>query len=173
MWLNHEFCAMVACLFNFPISSPCPLKRNKGVGCGSFYCGCNPCNIPYFFFWCFSTLCLTPSTLNVLSRGPLLSKNVFFHVQLNTFKVSSVPFLTPLYCLISFCSSFFNIPIYLFFPIFCHPWCHLGVFLLLIKLGSFPNQNNTLIWILTKDVQYWECLLGKHLILGCPLRTVA
>jgi hypothetical protein len=24
----------------FPISSPCPFERNKGVGCGSFYCGC-------------------------------------------------------------------------------------------------------------------------------------
>jgi hypothetical protein len=26
--------------FQFPISSPCPFERNKGVGCGSFYCGC-------------------------------------------------------------------------------------------------------------------------------------
>jgi hypothetical protein len=22
----------------FPISSPCPFERNKGIGCGSFYC---------------------------------------------------------------------------------------------------------------------------------------
>jgi hypothetical protein len=26
--------------FQFPISSPCLFKRNKGVGCDSFYCGC-------------------------------------------------------------------------------------------------------------------------------------
>jgi hypothetical protein len=25
--------------FQFPISSPCPFDMNKGVGCGSFYCG--------------------------------------------------------------------------------------------------------------------------------------
>ncbi len=24
----------------FPISSPCPFERNKGVGCGPFYCEC-------------------------------------------------------------------------------------------------------------------------------------
>jgi len=26
----------------FPISSPCPFERDKGVGCGSFYFGRTP-----------------------------------------------------------------------------------------------------------------------------------
>jgi len=26
--------------FQFPISSPCPFEKNKGVRCGSFYGGC-------------------------------------------------------------------------------------------------------------------------------------
>jgi hypothetical protein len=133
----------------------------------------HPCKIPYLFFWCFSTLCLTPSTLNVLSQGPLLFKNILFMYNWTPLRsqvsffwhpfIVWFHFVIPFLTFLSICSS----------PSFLILWCHLGVFLLLIELWSFPNQNNTLIWILTNDVQYWECLLGKHLILGCSLRTLA
>jgi hypothetical protein len=42
---------------------------------------------------------------------------------------------------------------FLFSFIFGHPWCYLDVFLLLTNLRSFLNQNITLSWILTRNVQ--------------------
>ncbi len=45
-------------------------------------------------------------------------------------------------------------------PIFHHPWHYSDVLLLLTKIRSFMNQNIVLIWILTKDVWIWECMLS-------------
>ncbi len=39
MWLNIILCN--GCMpFQFPILSPYPFENDKGVGFGSFYCGC-------------------------------------------------------------------------------------------------------------------------------------
>jgi len=56
--------------------------------------------------------------------------------------------------------------------VFCHLQCYLDVFWLLTKLMSFLNQNITLSWILTRNVQILKCLLSWDPILG-PFRNLA
>jgi hypothetical protein len=80
------------------------------------------------------------------------------------------------YTMLSFVVSlsfFVGIWVFLLFSIFCHHSHCLGVFLLLIKCISSPNQNTSFIWIFTKDVWIWECLLSQHPILKCPFKTLA
>ncbi len=102
-------------------------------------------NIPHVFFNVLQHYiqCLQSSNFWCLLW---LEKNKI-HVQFNTFGVSNVPFQHPYYLLLSFLSFFVNIPIFLFFSIFQHPWCCLGVFFWLTKLRLFSNQNISLFWI--------------------------
>jgi hypothetical protein len=101
----------------------------------------------------------TSSALNVFM--PPIAQNKKFHVEANTLIFWPFIFNTML-MFVTILSSLVNILVFLLFPIFRHSWCCLCVFLLLIKLKSFPNQNITLIKIVIKDVWIWECLLGWH-----------
>ncbi len=99
-------------------------------------------------FWCFLLLREKKIMFNV---APLVFWTSFFYIPI-------------IYCLFSFCHSLLAFLSFCYFPSFfilsVYSWCCLIVFLLLTKFKSFLKQNITQNWILIKDVQNKECLIG-------------
>jgi hypothetical protein len=111
----------------------------------------NPCfekNIKYKIFkilvltnvFSFLTFDIISNGLNPQCLIPLIVQKENFHVQPSAHFASKCPFST--YHFVVPCGDSY---IFVFSLIFCPPWYCLDVFLLLIKLKSFLNQNSTLI----------------------------
>jgi hypothetical protein len=130
-----------------------------------------PTTSPMYFLVPLVSFDIISNTLNILVPPYCLKRK---------FSCPNLVFLVFLACLFYTMLSFVvnlsflvGIWVFLLFPIFCHH-CHcLGMFLLLIKCISSPNQNTLSIWIFIKDVWIWECLLSQHPILKCPFKTLA
>ncbi len=91
-------------------------------------------------WWCPSKLYPMPSTINILV--PLLyTKKNKNSCPTQCSQCFQLTFSTSLLLLVDILSSLVNILVFLMFFIFHHPWCCLGVFYLLSKLKSFPNQT--------------------------------
>jgi hypothetical protein len=96
------------------------------------------CNVPLVPLVSFDIISKT-FNLNLLVPPIVQKKKI--HVELSALGVFNLFFNTHVKLFALIWLFIVGILVFLFFPIFHHPWCCSSVFLLLRKLRSSPNQN--------------------------------